>query len=86
MCIAWYYQHCDMSSEPYMLSLIYDEHINRFLDENGDIVYGIYNLVTPNQVMLFKKQKRRNRLVVMDVSNSFLVELIYKPVYSDDFH
>lgn len=58
------------------LALYYDGDSNRFIEGDfGTVVYNMYNYVTPNQILLFKKEK--GIMIFPDVTNSYLVELIY---------
>ena len=64
-------------------TLFYDPEINRFRDELGDVVHDIHRLITHNQILLFRKY--RNIYIIPDVTNSFLVELIYYDELDDLF-
>jgi hypothetical protein len=57
------------------VTLLYDEEINRFLDGMGNVVDDIFRLITPSQVMVFKKYKEM--CVVGGVDESVKVTLIY---------
>lgn len=58
------------------IALWYDVSINRFVDALlGTVVHDIHRLLAPWQIMLFKTQKMD--YVFPDVTDSFLVELIY---------
>lgn len=58
------------------ICLFYDSGINRFVDSAfGNVIHDIYRLLTPSQVMLFKKNKES--AVYPDITNKFLVELVY---------
>lgn len=37
--------------------LFYDIDTNRFVDEDGFIVWSIFDIVTPNDLFLFKREK-----------------------------
>ena len=62
-------------NEHEVLTLLYCPDINRFSDGFGSIIHDIFRLVTPGQLMIFREYK--NIYVVPDITNSFLVELIY---------
>lgn len=58
------------------IALFYDEETNRFITSvEGEIVNNPYKYVTPSQVFLFKQKKED--LVFVDVTRSFIVELVY---------
>jgi len=57
------------------IALFYDEESNRFITSEGAIINNPYKYVTPSQVFLFKQKKED--LVVVDVTRSFIVELVY---------
>lgn len=70
--LEYFYNRYDHND---ILTLLFDEGINRFVDTQGNIINNIYKILTPNQVMLFKKEKEY--VLTPDVSNTRLVELIY---------
>ena len=58
------------------LMLWYDVGINRFVDVmNGNVMHDIHRILAPWQIALFKKDK--TDYVFPDVTNTFLVELVY---------
>lgn len=58
------------------VALYYDIERNRFIScEFGQVIYNPYLYVTPSQVLLFKTKKEN--MTFMDVTSSFIVELIY---------
>jgi hypothetical protein len=66
----------DLKYDPHdTIVLFYDIRINRFIDSYGQVFLDIYRYLTPNQVLLFKENKKS--VVLPDVTNSFLVELEY---------
>ena len=42
----------------YHIGLIYNPKKNIFVDMDGFIVYGLFRLITPGQLMLFKESKQ----------------------------
>lgn len=59
-----------------VMSLLYNIEMNRFEDASfGNIIHNIYDYLQPWQIFLFKKTKRH--MVFPDVTNSFLIELLY---------
>lgn len=72
-----------MVDEHDVRSYLYDPEINRFIDEFGSIVHDIHRVVTPGQLMIFKQYK--NVYVVPDITNSFLVEMIYPGDYWEEY-
>ena len=40
------------------LLLFYDEKTNIFYDESGFIIFAIFGIVSPNQVLVFKHKRR----------------------------
>lgn len=67
------------------IALFFDSGINRFIDENGNIVHDIYRIITPNQFMMFREG---NLSSCMDRNHSFNVDLIDQddeptPLYYD---
>lgn len=65
-----------MLNEHEVVCLFYNKNINRFIDEFGDVVHDIFRFITPGQLMIFK-EKKDIFYVVSDVTNSFLVKLMY---------
>lgn len=58
------------------VALYYDIERNRFIScEFGRVIYNPYLYVTPSQVLLFKTKKEN--MTFIDVTSSFIVELIY---------
>jgi len=57
------------------IMLFYDVGVNIFVDERGDIHHDIYRLLKPWQVFLFKNKKEC--MTFPDVTNTFLIELVY---------
>jgi hypothetical protein len=55
--------------------LLYDPDYNYFTDKYGWIQYDIYRILTPNQIMLFKK--KRTNCSFLDVTGKFIVRIIY---------
>lgn len=52
----WDYAYKHYGSEDHV-TLYYDEHNNILIDEDGFIVFDIYEYITPNELALFKKSK-----------------------------
>lgn len=46
----------------------YIEEENRFYNNNGKILYNIFDFITPNELLLFKK-KRENIVLVKHKQN-----------------
>lgn len=65
-----------MINQHEVLTIYYDPETNRFRDEFGAIVFHINKILSPNQVYLFKLEKKS--YVVSDVTHSYLVDLIYE--------
>lgn len=57
------------------VTLFYVEELNRFVDGLGNIVHDIFNFITPNQFMLFRKYKEMCQ--IKNAHNSSIVVLIY---------
>lgn len=55
--------------------LFYDISVNRFIDMFGEVIHDIHRLLSPSQIILFKKEEID--MTFPDVSNSFLIELVY---------
>lgn len=64
-----------MLDEHEVLTLWYNPEINRFMDEFGSIIHDIWRIITPGQYKIFKETQFI--YLVPDVTNSFLVEMIY---------
>lgn len=64
-----------VTDERPVITLFYDSKINRFIDDFGVIIHDIYRLITPSQ--LFISRQYKNIYLIPDITNSFLVELIY---------
>lgn len=58
-----------------VMTLYFDVDENRFIDEFGSIVDNPFIYITPNQLYIFKTYKYQ--YVVQDVTNSFLVEMVW---------
>jgi hypothetical protein len=71
-------------NENEVMSLFYDVDENRFMDEFGSLIHDIFRLITPGQLMIFRKYKEV--YLVRDRSNSFYVEMIYPDEESDMYH
>lgn len=67
------------------ITLIYDLESNCFMDDRGNIIYDIYKLISPNQLLLFREELPYvfNEFIftVPDVTNSFLIDIYYAEVY-----
>jgi len=55
-------------------TMVYDTDTNMFDDEDGNIMYNIFSLITTNQLFLFKKNKKS---VCLDGIHGGKVSLIY---------
>lgn len=62
--------------------LYYYEKDNRMVDEWGNIVHDIYKIITPNDLMMFKKKKEY--MFVRGVQGEY-VELIY-PSFPNEYY
>jgi hypothetical protein len=58
------------------VTLYYDLDSNMISDKFGDIIYDIFQILSPNQLFLFKK-KGGPSCFIKDKTNSYLVELVY---------
>ncbi len=58
-----------------VMTLFYDPPTNRFFEDFGRIVHDIHRLITPGQLLVFKR--KQEDVVVADITNSFLIELLY---------
>lgn len=56
-------------------TLYFDVKLNLFRDDMGTIIYDIYRFITPNQFLIFRKFK--NIYVIPNITNEYLVELIW---------
>ena len=59
-----------------MIGLFYDRDENVFIDEDGFIVWSIFEAITPNDLFLFKLNKAY-MLVQHRTMTKVLVELYY---------
>ena len=59
--------------------LFYDVGENSFIDTYGRVILDIHRLLSPWQLMLFKRY--RKDITFPDVTDSFLVELVYPDPY-----
>lgn len=59
------------------IMLLYDADVNVFVDTYGTIYHDIYiyDILHPWQIFLFKR--RKENCTFPDVTNKFLVELVY---------
>lgn len=55
-------------------TLFYNKRINRMIDEDGFLVFDIFNIIRPNDLYMFKKLKED--VVVMSIDKR-LIELVY---------
>lgn len=62
------------SRGPSTIALYYDKDSNRFIDEDGYIIYYIFGIVTPNDIYLFKKNKE---YMLLKGVHGEMVELIW---------
>ena len=58
------------------VALFYNPLINRFMDEDGEVVFSIFDLVTPNDVYLFRHYQK-DIIVPHRQLKNVGVELIY---------
>ena len=73
----------DSPNELDVICLFYDREKNKFLDEDGFIVWDIYRYITPTDVYLFKSKKECMFVTHRSLRNT-LCELYY-PMH-DDHH
>lgn len=65
-----------MRYDPHLTKcLFYDVGENSFIDNYGRVILDIHRLLTPWQLMLFRRYKED--MTFPDVTDSFLVELVY---------
>lgn len=62
--------------EPDVIGLFYDADRNLFTDEDGFIVWSIFELITPNDLLLFRKHEQYMVVPHRSVKN-VLVEIFY---------
>lgn len=58
-----------------IFTLYYDIGINRFENDNGEIVHRIYELVPPREIYMFKHEKCNRRYWNSELQKT--IELIY---------
>lgn len=58
-----------------VITIWFHPDVNRFFDEFGSVINNIWTLITPGQCEIFKKDQFI--YVVPNVTNKFLVEMIY---------
>lgn len=77
----YYFDDIGIDYDPHdTICLFYDVGVNGFIDNYGRVILDIHRLLTPWQLMLFKR--RKEDMVFPDVTNSFLIELVYPdPIY-----
>jgi len=59
-------------------ALYYYAKDNTMCDDDGDIIYNIFSIITPNDLMLFKKGKETVWIKDIDGDN---IELVYSDEY-----
>lgn len=59
-----------------VFAIFYDADNNYFVDEDGYIIYDIFNIITSNDVFLFKQHKEY-RLVPYVLDKSIGVEIFF---------
>lgn len=71
-----FYMNYDPYYDPHdTIMLFYDVEANSFIDTFGNVQHDIYRLLKPWQIFLFKYYEEDQ--VFPDVTNTFLVELVY---------
>ena len=80
MISADYFEHIvyDLSCED-VISLFYDAENNVFFDEDWLIIWSIFEVITPNDLFLFKRNKE-----YMLVRHRSIPELLVELYYPDD--
>lgn len=61
------------------IGLFYDEERNVFIDEDGFIVWDLFEIITPNDLFLFKFNKE-----YMLVKHRTMPEVLVEMYYPDD--
>jgi len=61
------------------IGLFYDEERNIFIDEDGFIVWDLFEIITPNDLFLFKLNKE-----YMLVKHVSMKEVLVEMYYPDD--
>lgn len=62
------------SCGPNTITLYYNKEENRFVDEDGYIIYHIFGIVTPNDIYMFKKNKE---YMLLKGVHGEMVELVW---------
>ena len=57
-----------------VVTLYYDTEHNLMMDEDGFLVYNIYDYITPSMLFLFLKKKET---MIFEISSRCFVELVY---------
>lgn len=45
------------TDNPFFIGLFYNEDTKRFIDEDGYVVWNIFELITPNDLLLFRESQ-----------------------------
>ncbi len=75
--------HFDSPTDEDTIGLFYDKENNVFTDEDGYIIWYIFDFITPNDLYMFKKN-RQYMLVSCQSMPGTLCELFY-PEDDDDY-
>lgn len=67
--------YSDFEYETVTIFFLEDE--NYFVDENGFVLFDIFQILTPNQVYLFKKNKQP--IYVCDEDSRLIYHFVYEP-------
>ena len=62
------------------IGLFYDAESNRFVDEDGFIIWSIFEIITPNDLLLFKL----NRCYTL-VRHRSIPEVLVELYYPEDY-
>lgn len=60
-------------------SIYYDLDLNTMFDEDGSVLVNIFSIVTPNDLLLFKKNKKS--IFIVGVTGGF-IEMVYPDEYN----
>lgn len=72
-----------MSGGKCILSIYWDEYENVLLNDDGEIIYNVFDIITPNQLFLLK-EKRDTIYVPSRILPNVVYEFVFRKEDDDD--
>lgn len=77
---VWYRD--DYNYDDIIQTMYYDKEQNVFMDADGFVIFNLFTYITPNDLMLFKRNKED--MEVLSVSGEYFIELVYPEHEEED--